>query len=43
VELLFDRGEEAVEVDVEEGEEVGLSGRAHGQIIFARSSPWREN
>jgi len=29
VELLFYRREEAVEVDVEEGEEVGLSGGAH--------------
>ena len=30
MELLLYRREEAVEVDVEEGEEVGLSGGAHG-------------
>ena len=30
VELLLDRGEEAVEVDVEEGEAVGLGGGGHG-------------
>ena len=33
--LLFDGRKEAVEVDVEEGEEVGLSSGAHGRIIFA--------
>ena len=37
--LLLDRRKEAVEVDVEEGVEVGLSGRAHGRIIFAWCSP----
>jgi hypothetical protein len=40
VKLLFDGREEAIEIDVEEGEEVGLSGGAHGQIIFAGSSLW---
>jgi hypothetical protein len=30
MELLFYRRKEGVEVDVEEGVEVGLSGRAHG-------------
>ncbi len=39
MELLFDGREEAVEVDVEEGEEVGLSGGAHGIIVFAGCSP----
>jgi hypothetical protein len=38
VQLLLDRGEEAVEVDVQEGEEVGLSGGAHWYIIFALHS-----
>ena len=40
VELLFDRCEEAVEVDVEVGEVVGLGSGGHrggeyGEIIFA--------
>ncbi len=39
MELLFYGRKEAVEVDVEEGEEVGLSGGAHGRIIFAGYSP----
>ena len=39
MELLLYRREEAVEVDVEEAEEVGLSSRAHGRIIFAGYSP----
>jgi hypothetical protein len=30
VELLLDGGEEAVEVDVEEGEAVGMGGGGHG-------------
>jgi hypothetical protein len=38
VELLLDGREEAVEVDVEEGEEVGLSGRAHSQDDYIRRS-----
>jgi hypothetical protein len=32
VELLLDRGEEGVEVDVEEGEAVGLYGFGHGGV-----------
>jgi hypothetical protein len=41
MELLLHGREEAVEIDVEEAEEVGLSGGAHEAIIFAASSPWR--
>ena len=37
--LLLYRRKEAVEVDVEEGEEVGLSSGAHERIIFAACSP----
>ena len=39
MELLLHRREEAIEIDVEEGEEVGLSGGAHERIIFASCSP----
>jgi hypothetical protein len=39
MELLLDGGEEAVEVDVEEAEEVGLGGFGHRGIIFAGCSP----
>ena len=37
--LLFDRREEAVEIDVEEAEAIGLCARRHGFIIFALASP----
>jgi hypothetical protein len=36
---LFYGREEAVEIDVKEGEEIGLSERAHERIIFASYSP----
>jgi hypothetical protein len=36
--LLLDRREEAVEVDVDVREEVGLSRGAHRRIIFAECS-----
>jgi hypothetical protein len=39
MELLFYGRKEAVEVDVEEGEDIGLSGGAHRRIIFAWCSP----
>jgi preprotein translocase subunit YajC len=40
---LFYGREEAVEIDMKKGEEVGLSGGAHGEIIFAGSSLWVAN
>jgi hypothetical protein len=39
VELLFDRREEAVEIDMQEAEAIGLCARCHGSIIFACVSP----
>jgi hypothetical protein len=39
MELLLNRREEAVEIDVQEAEEVGLSWGAHVGIIFAACSP----
>jgi hypothetical protein len=39
VQLLLDRREEAVEIDVEEAEAIGLCARRHGLIIFAWVSP----
>ena len=39
MELLLNRREEAVEIDVQEAEEVGLSWGAHASILFALCSP----
>jgi len=39
MELLFDLGEEAVQVNVQEAEEIGLGDGRHREIIFAWCSP----